>query len=301
MNSQLLRKNEAATRAALIDPVLRALGWDTTDVRMVEPEKTIGGELRVDYLLHDSKGNPRLVVEAKSLGASLDKHGYVSKVLGYALGFKVQTVFITDGLQWHCYANLHKGNTEVVAFSLLEDDLLTAALQLIQWLDAGRSGHGITINQLTEISVPVALHKPEPKTQRAAKTHTPASAGSKSGFISLDDIKPRQLTPGQKPKQLQLPDSTVVALKSWKDILVQVSMYVLQHCPSTPIPFPDKAGKKTFLFSWNKPKDGIGYKETTLQGRQLFIHTNYSAPDCVANALHALKLLSEATTVAVAF
>ncbi|GAB3240775.1 hypothetical protein GCM10027346_35410 [Hymenobacter seoulensis] len=44
-NTDLLRKNEAATRAALIDPILRALGWDTANVQMVEPEKTIGGEL----------------------------------------------------------------------------------------------------------------------------------------------------------------------------------------------------------------------------------------------------------------
>ncbi|SEU05956.1 hypothetical protein [Hymenobacter actinosclerus] len=152
INSQLLRKNEAATRAALIDPVLRALGWDTADVRMVEPERTIGGELRVDYLLHDSNGNPRLVVEAKCLGASLDKHGYVSKVLGYALGFKVQTVFITDGLQWHCYSNLHKGNTEVIAFSLVEGDLLNAALELIQWLDAARSGHGVQVDENRSIN-----------------------------------------------------------------------------------------------------------------------------------------------------
>lgn len=78
-NTDLLCKNEAATRAALIDPVLRALGWDTADVRMVEPEKTIGGELRVDYLLHDAVGKPHIVVEAKCLGANLDKHGYVSK------------------------------------------------------------------------------------------------------------------------------------------------------------------------------------------------------------------------------
>jgi hypothetical protein len=34
-HAELLRKSEAATRAALIDPVLRVLGWDTANVRMV--------------------------------------------------------------------------------------------------------------------------------------------------------------------------------------------------------------------------------------------------------------------------
>jgi hypothetical protein len=36
-----LTANEAATRAVLVDPVLRALGWDTANTNMVEVEKTL--------------------------------------------------------------------------------------------------------------------------------------------------------------------------------------------------------------------------------------------------------------------
>ncbi len=36
-----LKKNEASTRAVLIDPVLRELGWDTANTYMVEVEKTL--------------------------------------------------------------------------------------------------------------------------------------------------------------------------------------------------------------------------------------------------------------------
>ncbi|NVO85471.1 hypothetical protein [Hymenobacter terrestris] len=109
------------------------------------------------------------------------------------------------------------------------------------------------------------------------------------------------LTPGQKPTALQLPDGSVVPIKTWKDVLVQLSLYVIQQRPLTPIPHLDKAGKKTALFSWNKPKEGIGYKETTLHGRPLYIHTNYSAASCVANALHVLRLLPDTAVAAVAF
>ena len=183
-NAGLFRRNEAATRAALIDPVLRALGWDTADVRMVEPEKTIGGELRVDYLLHDVTGKPRLVVEAKCLDASLDKHGYVSKVLGYALGFKVQTVFITDGLSWHCYSNLHQGNTEAVTFTLAPNDLRAAALHLIQWLDAAHSGHGVGVAPQAEayretLAAPVLQQKLSFKAPKAEV----------GNFVELTQIK----------------------------------------------------------------------------------------------------------------
>ncbi|UOQ81104.1 hypothetical protein [Hymenobacter sp. 5414T-23] len=253
-------------------------------MQMVEPERIIGSELRVDYLLHDASGNPRLVIEAKCLGASLDKHGYVSKVLGYALGFKVQTVFITDGVQWHCYSNLHKGNTEAITFSIT-DDLLPAALQLIQWLDAAQSGHGIS-PILADETIGLAVL---PAVEGINKGKL-ALADVLPGFIELQQLNLRQL-PNQKPKQLRLPDGTIKEVKTWKDILVETSLYVLKHQPHVPIPYPDKAGKKKFLFDWYKPAPGIGYKETTLGSRPLFIYTNYSAPDCISNTIHALKLV----------
>lgn len=45
-----LEKNEAATRAVLVDPVLRALGWDTANTYMVEVER-VHADTRVDDAL----------------------------------------------------------------------------------------------------------------------------------------------------------------------------------------------------------------------------------------------------------
>ncbi|GAB3240771.1 hypothetical protein GCM10027346_35400 [Hymenobacter seoulensis] len=250
----------------------------------------------MDYLLHDAAKKPRLVVEAKSLGASLDKHGYVSKVLGYALGFKVQTVFITDGLNWHCYSNLHKGNTEATTFTLAQDNLLYAALQLVQWLDAAHSGHGLG-SPASPTAQPTATPLAVPTTQKlkqpVLRIERP-SESSKEEFVELTQIKTLQLKSDQKPKKLRLPDGTVVPLKTWKDILVHSSLFVLEHNKQVVVPYSDKAGKKKFLLDWHKPAAGIGYKETSLNGQALFIYTNYSASDCVSNALHALTLVPAA-------
>lgn len=293
-NAPLLRKNEAATRAALIDPVLRILGWDTANMQMVEPEKTIGGDLRVDYLLRDAAGNPRLVIEAKCLDASLDKHGYVSKVLGYALGFKVQTVFITDGLSWHCYSNLHKGNTEAITFSLT-DNLLPAALHLIQWLDAAQSGYGIHVAtpSVPEVAVvsPVVIKATE-------QPKLPKEAVEQTEFVELTHVNTLQLQPGQKPKQLRLPDGSVMPLKTWKDILEKSCEFVLQHNQAIPLPYPDKAGKKRFLLAHSKPETGSSTLSSYMNG-PIFIYTHYSATDCIANALHMLKLTPQALQKAI--
>ena len=63
-HSDALRKNEALTRSALIDPVLTALGWDLTDPAQVIPEYvTING--RIDYAMFAGGGDrPVMLVEA---------------------------------------------------------------------------------------------------------------------------------------------------------------------------------------------------------------------------------------------
>ena len=65
-----LRQNEMLTRYALIDPLLRELGWDTEDPDVVVPEYRVPNNKISDYvLLHD--GRPEIVVEAKKLDESL--------------------------------------------------------------------------------------------------------------------------------------------------------------------------------------------------------------------------------------
>jgi hypothetical protein len=124
-----------------------------------------------------------------------------------------------------------------------------------------------------------------------------------NGFVELTQVHKLQLEPGQKPKQLRLPDGSVVSLKTWKDILEKSCEFTLHHNHSIALPYPDKAGKKTFLLGVNKPLIG-GSKLVNYLGKPVFIYNNYSAKDCIANALHALKLAPpnlQHVTPAVAF
>ena len=52
-----LRENETRTRMALIDPMLRALGWDVSDPAAVTPEYKGGGGW-ADYALLRADGRP---------------------------------------------------------------------------------------------------------------------------------------------------------------------------------------------------------------------------------------------------
>ena len=306
-DANIFRKNEAATRAALIDPVLRALGWDTANVQMVEPEKTLSNELRIDYLLNDPTGQPWVVIEAKCLGSSLDKYGYVGKILGYALTLNVHTVCITDGITWHLHTHLQHGKSEPVVFSLLETDLLPAANELIRWLDAAQAGHGIPpignlIESVTEVASSQLGKKAEVQRIRI-KALKEKSDSVSAYFTDLTQLNSTSIQPGQKPKQLRLPNGTIRPIAIWKDILLEVCYLVLSTNSNLVLPFPDKAGKKRFLFSFTKPEGGSSTL-TSYQGRPAFILTHYSAADCIANALHAAQQLlpsQRKTNMAVSF
>ena len=49
-DGETIGSNEIRTRTALVDPLLNALGWDTTDPAMVIPEYAAGGGV-ADYAL----------------------------------------------------------------------------------------------------------------------------------------------------------------------------------------------------------------------------------------------------------
>lgn len=66
---KIISNNESATRTALIDPILRKLGWDVSEPVMVEVEKRVKKDnknvLIADYILKNQNNLPMICVEAK--------------------------------------------------------------------------------------------------------------------------------------------------------------------------------------------------------------------------------------------
>jgi hypothetical protein len=94
---------EQDTKAALIVPVLRALGWDVEDLEDVKLEyRRRPADNPVDYALFLLR-TPRLFIEAKSLGNHLDDGKWASQILAYATVAGVEWVALTDGNEWRIY------------------------------------------------------------------------------------------------------------------------------------------------------------------------------------------------------
>lgn len=155
-----LAESEALTRYALVDPLLRELGWDTEDPAQVRPEYPLKSkDSRADYVLLgddiDESGcflgtKPVLLIEAKKLSRECDESQHDSsqgrliegneppsegnaekelwnaalQALPYAASAKVRYFAVTDGQRWHVYDGEKEGGLEkgrISCFDLKEE------------------------------------------------------------------------------------------------------------------------------------------------------------------------------------
>ena len=126
-----LQRTEAATRLAVIDPLLRALDWDVSDPRLITPEYPIEST-RVDYALLSPKGTPVAVVEAKKLGTALTAHRM--QMLNYANIAGIPYAALTNGAAWELYEVFRLDALEkrrILAVSLTTTPASACALQLL--------------------------------------------------------------------------------------------------------------------------------------------------------------------------
>lgn len=307
LNKDTLGSNEAATRAVLIDPVLRSLGWDTGNPSMVEVEKTFT-QARVDYALLDSNGEPRVIVEAKRLGSNLGDQSTILNIVNYAFTSGVQDIILTDGVVWHHFTAFEPGNLgPSKTLDLSTPELMEVAAYLVERLDAARywpeakdvDQLSIQISQLESTvanlqkdlermkssgGVPARREGAERRTKHASERTTGAE------LVPLGNI---ENATGTRPSRFRLPDGTVLSVSWWSDVLREAVKFAMETNPEMDLPLPDKAGRKLNLLGLDRPPKGISYTEVEYRGQQVFIYTNYDSNGCIDNSLHILKQVPE--------
>ena len=105
-----LLRNEAQVRLSVINPILRALGWDDSDPTQFVTEYDVpspqGGIRKVDTALMGPRG-PLVFIEAKRLGGA-DESG-VEQVFSYASNRGIPFLVLTDGNVWDFYVSMAAG------------------------------------------------------------------------------------------------------------------------------------------------------------------------------------------------
>jgi len=217
----LLRQSEALVRYALIDPLLRELGWDTANPDLVRPEYRLG-RMSADYALLDH-GKPAMVVEAKRLGA--DRQAAASQGIRYCIEDGIRHFAITDGRKWEIYET-HRpvpiDEKKIITFDLAEspDDACLQALAL--WRRGIRGG--------TVREVPKPIVGPGPR---------PVVVPLPPDWIPLPESwKALPQSGGSPPSELQLPDGTLRDSPYFGRTMVEIVGWLYtnghlneSHCP----------------------------------------------------------------------
>ena len=313
--AERLSSNEAVTRAVPIDPVLRALGWDTANPTKVEVERSVrvGRQtVYIDYAL--LAGEAKLIIEAKRLGGDLNEGSY--QIADYANRCGVGSFFITDGIRWWHYKDMVTGNAlPVKKLDIANDSLPMVAAYLVQTLDVAL----ISPEPQQEDELRAALELLEQKVSSLETSLAMSSMQSVSmpqqppigvqAAMTIADLPWQVLSELQsvtrtRPTKLRFPDGTETSVRTWAQLLVEIVNYSLRKMPELLVSgtILDRAQASVNLVQPTPYPTTIASQSTSFNGRTFYIRTNYSAGDVVANALFLINKLptaSRTTEVAV--
>ena len=228
-----LQASEAQTRLSLIDPLLRALGWDTADPALVRPEFTLSGG-RADYALLGEAEKPVAIMEAKRLNEALGTMDRRMQMLTYANFSNVAYAGLTDGDQWVLYRVFDQKPLEdrlVLDLSIVNLPAHESALKLLLlWRPNLASGQPI------EASEPiVGTEAPAPETSapgQSAEQNLPDAP--EPGWISLREVKTETSADRRRPSAIRFPNGVEKQVTIWLDFLVGVAEWLIRDGALTP-------------------------------------------------------------------
>ena len=267
----LLRENEIRTRNVLIDPILFALGWDTSDLALVTSEYDVQG-LRADYALLKEDGRPAVVLEAKHLGEGLEQH--LMQMLNYANASGVDYAGLTDGDKWELYKVFTPGalsDRRVLHVSIMNESAPAAALQLLRlWRPNLRSGAAVDA-LCPVVGVPGANGRngrPDPTV----------------GWTPLPRLQQRASGENQ-PQKIRFAGESEKVISSYKGVLVETTRWLAREGLLNASALPLVTEKRATLVN-SSPQRANG--NTMLSPREVaqnvFVETHWSAKDAVRAA-----------------
>lgn len=222
-HNQELRQSEALTRSALIDPVLRALGWNTEDPDLARPEYSVSGG-KADYALLSPGGKVTAFIEAKSLSQSLEQDRDIDQLLRYAFTDGIPYGVLTNGSHWHAcdlkIPGVAMKERRILETSVADAEPYQCALQLLYlWRPNLASGQPVPANvpPMPAAAMPIA---PPPNPAPAQPEPAPASNISASaGWTPLSQINPG--TYASPPKAMRFPGGEIRTVKSWRGVMLE--------------------------------------------------------------------------------
>lgn len=227
-----LSRSEAATRYGLIDPLLRALGWDLSDPNQVRPEYRTESEdprrkKRADYaMLHQNE--PYLIVEAKKLDEQLSDDAQ-DQLGTYLLRTSAQYGVVTNGRRWVGYSLDSKGDKKTFEFNVTRSP--ASVLELL-WLWRGNM-MGATVRPKS--------HRRSDASSVSVRSSAPSAPAPSQSGIPLPNVEYSEGMP--PPKRLLFPDGAMKDVsKSWAAVQVAIAEWLFDCGRVSDLPLKNSRG-----------------------------------------------------------
>ena len=279
-----LGNSESRTRVALIDPMLRALGWDVADPDVVEIEPNVANGW-ADYALLDGNRKPVIFVEAKKLSVVKPP---VLQTVSYAVtentgsSRKVHYCAWTNGDAWEVFDVFAQDS--VMKVSITKEDAAKCALQFLSlWRPSLQDGgFERAIEPLVYVdNVPPAQSPVDPEPILPSSTQ--------AGWVPLDgEFATTNATP---PSAVRFPDGEERPTRYWISVLAETARWLHRTGMLTQGNCPIKTvrSQRYLLSRDGKHQDGRDFKFRLPIGEGIVLEGSRAAPDSIRQAQFLLK------------
>ncbi len=279
-DGETLRRYEALTRYALIDPLLRGLGWDTSDPAQVFPEYplkkgfSVGGREFADYaLLKDN--SPIVILEAKKLDTPLRDEA-LGQAITYCVRNGIPYAAATNGQKWEIYETFRQVADDeklVTRFDLKGSPAEVCLNALALWRP------GVLEGQVRVAATPV-LANTESASRVADPPGPPQPDPAEGEWLPLTSLAPEG---GSKPAEVQFPTGKRVPATAWADFMAALVGWLEDEGHLSQADAPIQYGKLYILATNPAHPNGQPFSAKR-QTRFFHINTSYSAHDTARNA-----------------
>ena len=279
-HKSVLEENETRTRMALIDPLLQALGWDTSDPSQVIPEYKVEGKM-VDYALLGQNGRAVAVIESKRLNESLDKH--MMQMINYANMAGISYAGLTNGDRWELYDVFRKApidDRRILGISISDDLVHESVLKLLVLWNSN-----LQSRSLIEARPPIV----DVGLDRKGSNEDEESENLEGDWVSISNIgDPTGKLP---PNRIRFEDGSEKRIKYWKDVLKRTASWLASKGFLDGNIVPLNASNNSYIVALDKTHpSGKSFKSPhNIDGTSLVLECHLSAKQIVNRSI---KLLS---------
>ena len=278
-----LKQSEALTRNALVDPLLRALAWDTEDPALTMPEYKLGSGY-ADYALL-SGGKPVIVIEAKKLGTPL--YSAAEQSVTYCVNDGIEYFVATDGRKWDVYET-HRpvplADKKIVSFDITDSPANVCLDALVLWRRSVQSGivrqaHAPLLEPQPEPSITVN----QPQSASAPVVPIPSSMPVPAREGNWQTLPQWQVLGDKPPLEIRFPDGSTAKIRHWVDIPTETVRWLSQHGRLDETQIPVQSGKRYILSGSPIHSTGMEFRVRRQAGK-FYVEGHYDKINNVKNA-----------------